>query len=128
MLTSKGTMADDAGWNALFYGARVNGGSNMKKRLLIVALAVVMAVCLVGCDTTYQEATGRTESNTSGDFGNGYFTTISEWGDGSYGTYRIVYANDTKVKYFVNTSSYRTGITPLYNADGTLQIYEESED
>lgn len=30
----------------------------MKKRLLIVALAVVMAVCLVGCGTTYQQATG----------------------------------------------------------------------
>lgn len=31
----------------------------MKKRLLSVALAVVMAVCLVGCGTAYQEATGR---------------------------------------------------------------------
>ena len=30
----------------------------MKKRLLTVALAVVMAVCLTGCGTTYQEATG----------------------------------------------------------------------
>ena len=50
----------------------------MKKRILIVALAVVMVVCLSGCGTTYQEATGQTESNSSGDFGNGYFTTISE--------------------------------------------------
>ena len=74
------------------------------KKILSVALAVVMVVCLVGCGTTYQDATGQTESNTSDDFGNGYFTTISEWGDGSYGTYRIVYANDTKAKYFVNTS------------------------
>lgn len=100
----------------------------MKKRILSVALAVAMAVCLVGCGTTYQEATGQTESNSSGDFGNGYFTTISEWGDLNHGTYRIVYANDTKVKYFVNTAGHRCGITPLYNADGTLQIYEESED
>lgn len=83
-----------------------------------------MVVCLVGCGTTYQNA----KAVEDGEFGNGYFTTISEWGDTSYGTYRIVYANDTKVKYFVNTSGYRTGITPLYNADGTLQIYEESED
>ena len=100
----------------------------MKKRILIVALGVVIAVCLAGCGTTYQEATGQTESNSSSDFGNGYFTTISEWGDGSYGTYRIVYANDTKVKYFVVCSYYKLGITPLYNADGTLQIYEERED
>lgn len=97
----------------------------MKKQLLSVALSAVMSVCLVGCGTTYQEATGQTESNTSDDFGNGYFTVITEWGSG----YRIVYANDTKVKYLIiNRSQYLSGITPLYNADGTLQVYEESED
>lgn len=97
----------------------------MKKQLLTMALVVVMSVCLVGCGTTYQEATGQTESNTSDDFGNGYFTVITEWGSG----YRIVYANDTKVKYLIiNRSQYLSGITPLYNADGTLQVYEESED
>lgn len=97
----------------------------MKKRLLSVVLAVVMVVCLAGCGTTYQEATGQTESNARDDFGNGYFTVITEWGSG----YRIVYANDTKVKYLIiNRSQYMSGITPLYNADGTLQIYEESKD
>lgn len=97
----------------------------MKKRILRVALAVVMAVCLAGCGTTYQEATGQTESNASDDFGNGYFTVITEWGNGYY----IVYANDTKVKYLIfDSGMYRFGITQLYNADGTLQIYEESED
>lgn len=96
----------------------------MKKRILSVVMAVVMVVCLAGCGTTYQEATGQTERNTSGDFGNGYFTVITEWG-----SYRIVYANDTKVKYLIfDSGMYRFGITPLYNADGTLQIYEESED
>ena len=96
----------------------------MKKRFLSVALAVVM-VHLVGCGTTYQEATGQVESNTSRAFGNGYFTIITEWGSG----YKIVYANDTKVKYLImSKSQYMSGITPLYNADGTLQIYEESED
>lgn len=97
----------------------------MKKRLLSVALAIVMVVFLVGCGTTYQEATGQTENKASGDFGNGYFTVITEWGNGYY----IVYANDTKVKYLImERSQYLSGITPLYNTDGTLQIYEESED
>lgn len=96
----------------------------MKKRLLSVALAVVMAVCLVGCGTTYQEATGQTESSTSSDFGNGYFTVIEEWSDANY-KYKIICANDTKVKYFVVCSYYKLSITPLYNADGTLQIYED---
>lgn len=99
----------------------------MKKRLLSVALAVVMVFCLVGCGTTYQEATGQTESNTGDDFAGGYFTVILKWGD-AVSTYYIIYANDTKVKYFVKWHSSQWGITPLYNADGTLQIYEESED
>lgn len=91
----------------------------MKKRLLSVELAVVMAFCLVGCGTTYKNA-----KSGGNDLGNGYFTTISEWSDLSHGTYRIVYANDTKVKY-ICVDGYRSfGIAPLYNADGTLQIYE----
>ena len=99
----------------------------MKKRILSVALAVLMVACLVGCGTTYQEATGQAESNTIGSFCNGHFTKIIEWED-AYSNYYIVYANDTKVKYLVMSAQTRSGITPLYNADGTLQIYEESED
>ena len=39
--------------------------------------------------------------------------------------YKIAYAKDTKVKYLIIVSGYKFGITPLYNADGTLQVYEE---
>lgn len=38
-----------------------DGGSSMKKPLLSAALAVVMAVCLVECRTTYQVAIGTVE-------------------------------------------------------------------
>ena len=99
----------------------------MKKQLLSMALAVMMEVCLTSCDTTYQEATGQAESNVIESFCNGYFTKITEWED-AYSNYYIVYANDTKVKYLIKSACYHFGITPLYNADGTLQIYEESED
>lgn len=34
-------------------------------------------------------------------------------------------AKDTKVKYFIAKSGYKFGITPLYNADGTVQVYGE---
>ena len=97
-----------------------------KKRILSVALAVVMAVCLTACGTTYQEAIGQTEKGKEETIGGGYFTVITSWG--SNDSYYIVYAKDTKVKYFVKWTGYNFGITPLYNADGTLQIYEESED
>ena len=98
----------------------------MKKRILSVALAVMMAVCLTGCGTTSQEATGRAETAKEESIGGGYFTVITSWGDAN--SFYIVYAKDTKVKYFVKWTGYQFGITPLYNADGTLQIYEESED
>lgn len=54
------------------------------------------------------------------------FTIVKEWGE--FGQYKIVYANDTKVIYLVCINVNNClGITPLYNADGTLQIYGEGE-
>lgn len=54
------------------------------KRILSVVLAVVMVVCLVGCGTTYQEATRQTENSSAVDYGNGYFTVITKWENASY--------------------------------------------
>ena len=34
------------------------------------------------------------------------------------------YANDTKVMYYIEYGGSSRMITPLYNADGTLQIYQ----
>lgn len=91
----------------------------MRKRILSVALVAVMAVCsLCGCGTTKQETEKQAENSKRE-----YFTVIDKW-DG----YHIVYANDTKVKYIIGHNRYSYGIFPLYNADGTLQIYEESEE
>ena len=45
--------------------------------------------------------------------------------DGGGHIYRIVYANDTKVKYLILSGGNRYGITPLYNSDGTLQVYSD---
>lgn len=39
--------------------------------------------------------------------------------------YKIVYDKDTKVKYVIMNGNYQSGISPLYNADGTLQLYEK---
>lgn len=95
----------------------------MKNKILTILLSGIVALSFVGCGVqTYQEAINATESTV--DFADGYFTVIMQWGN--IPTYRIVYAKDTKVKYFVFFDGYRCGITPLYNADGTLQIYEEN--
>ena len=88
---------------------------------MAIILSSMLALSCVGCGTTYQEAT---TSSSSESFGNGYFTTITEWNDVS-NNYRIVYENDTKFKYFTVSTGYKFGITPLYNSDGTLQLFEE---
>lgn len=93
----------------------------MKKKLLGIVLCGMLVLSCVGCGTSYQEATNT--DYTKG-YGGGYFTLLTEW-NGSEANYRIVYANDTKVKYLICSSGYKYGITPLYNADGTLQIYGE---
>ncbi|MEY8425125.1 hypothetical protein AALB52_20790 [Lachnospiraceae bacterium 38-14] len=49
---------------------------------------------------------------------------LNEWKEGDM-TYRIIYMEDTKVKYMVvSDGSSQVTISPLYNADGTLQVYE----
>lgn len=84
----------------------------MKKRILSVALAV----CLVGC--------GQEVQNESKEDNSSMFVCIE-----STISWKIVYHKETKVMYAVSDGSCNHGaFTPLYNADGTLQIYEESED
>lgn len=96
----------------------------MRKRILSIVLVAMLVFSLVGCGISYQEATNKTQ--TALDYGNGYFTVLTEWSE--FGrTYKIVYANDTKVKYFIVDRQYGIGITPLYDSDGTLQIYDEKE-
>lgn len=87
-------------------------------------IITILCVCLslTGCGTSYKDAEDTLETT-----GGGYFTSIKEWdGEGDVGdSYEIVYANDTKVKYLIWRSGYKGSITPLYNTDGSLQIYEE---
>lgn len=95
----------------------------MKKKILVIIMAAMMAatmVSIIGC-TSYQESVDISQKNSL--FCNGYFTAINKWRDWNF-RYYIVYANDTKVKYFIAYSGNKFGITPLYNADGTLQTYD----
>ena len=37
----------------------------------------------------------------------------------------IVYDKDTQVMYYITSGDYRSGITPIYKADGTIKVYPE---
>lgn len=89
------------------------------KKIILLFITIILLISLCACGRTYEEAKNNPHSKS----GN-YFTVIKEWGNRSaYGNSYIVYANDTKVMYYIEYGNGRM-ITPLYNADGTLQIYE----
>ena len=81
----------------------------MKKIISIIACMICTAA-LTGCDTNY------TETNISTYFDYCLIET-NEAGE------RIFYDKNTRVIYYKDMS--RGGIIPIYNADGTLKLYEE---
>lgn len=100
----------------------------MKKKIItglsVFALALSTTI-FTGCaDDSYSKKQDLTQSTHKG-FADGYFTIVKEW-DG-FVKYKIVYANDTKVMYLICSSNNLFDITPLYNSDGTLQVYKEGE-
>lgn len=94
----------------------------MKKIIALLTIFILM-FSLVACNNqTYEDA--KQGGVFDDDFADGYFTVIKSWGGTGAHQYMIVYANDTKVMYYIDACSVAGGITPLYNADGTLQIYD----
>lgn len=87
-----------------------------KKFIAILSLCILLSGCSI---TDYEAAEDKTEITAGG-----YFTLIKEW-DSDGDTFQIVYANDSKVKYLVWRGGDKGSITPLYNKDGSLQIYKE---
>lgn len=90
------------------------------KKIIVLFITIILLISLCACGRSYEEA----ENNPNSLSGN-YFTIIKEWGSGAgYGYSYIVYANDTKVMYYIEYGARSRMITPLYNSDGTLQVYE----
>lgn len=93
------------------------------KKICICLMAIMLLLC--GCGTPYNPE----NSNYEKELDDGYFVEINYFESYEHGihmTYKMVYAKDTKVKYLIaiGNSVPVYGITPLYNADGTLQVYD----
>ena len=94
----------------------------MKKKIALILVLCTVTAALCSCSSSSYDEAKVSDVHI---FSNGYFTVIKEWGGGAaFPLERIVYANDTGVMYYVFFAGHCGGITPLYNADGTLQIYE----
>jgi Na+/H+ antiporter NhaA len=91
-------------------------------------ILVVLIICaLVGIVMAYKTYQGKYTDQKHATFSteyydDDYFTPISDWSEDGM-TYRLMYANDTKVIYLSAQSTYRYSVTPVMNADGTCQVY-----
>ena len=90
------------------------------KKILVMILTLGLCVSMSGCSDD-----GTDEDGNPVEYG--YFIELE-----SKGNMAIVYDRETKVKYYIyddyhssaSASTHSFGITPIYNANGTLQIYE----
>ena len=88
----------------------------MKKKILAVALGLTLCCGLTGCTKGDIEPKSRCLANK-------YIDLVTIYKDGEHNT-EVLYDKNTKVMYFVKHSGSEFGITPIYNSDGTVKLYD----
>ena len=86
----------------------------MKKFLIVV---MVLALTLTGCETTRKSYEDKEKIEY------GRFRVIEGY-KSDFGVTFVTYDTETKVMYYIIDGYQRSGITPIYNADGTVKVYE----
>lgn len=86
----------------------------MKKKILAVVLGLTLCFGMTGCTK------GDIEPENS-DIGNKYIDLVTIYK--KHGT-EVLYDKNTKVMYFLRQSGQQFGITPIYNSDGTVKLYD----
>lgn len=79
----------------------------LKKVAVVLALAVLTMVSACG--------------NIYGDTSDSYFTVVQTFDSGNI---VVMYANDTKVMYVWRNYYSRAGLSPVYNSDGSIAVWE----
>ena len=88
----------------------------MKKKILAVALVLTLSFGMTGCTK------GDIEPESSC-FANKYIDLVTIYKDNNHYT-EVLYDKNTKVMYFAKWTTYQFGITPIYNSDGTVKLYD----
>ena len=88
----------------------------MKRKILAVALWLTLCFGMTGCTK------GDIEPESSR-LANKYIDLVTIYKDDNHNT-KVLYDKNTKVMYFVIWSGYQFGITPIYNSDGTVKLYD----
>ena len=88
----------------------------MKRKILTVALVLTLCFGMTGCTK------GDIEPESSR-LANKYIDLVTIYKDDNHNT-KVLYDKNTKVMYFVKRTGYQFGITPIYNSDGTVKLYD----
>ena len=88
----------------------------MKRKILAVALGLTLCFGMTGCTK------GDIEPESSR-LANKYIDLVTIYKDDNHNA-KVLYDKNTKVMYFVIWSGYQFGITPIYNSDGTVKLYD----
>lgn len=88
----------------------------MKKKIFAVVLGLTLCFGMTGCTK------GDIEPENS-DLGNRYIDLVAIYKDDGHNT-EVLYDKNTKVMYFSKWTGYQFGITPIYNSDGTVKLYD----
>lgn len=93
----------------------------MKKKILALTLSLALCFGVTGY-SSYQS-----NIELSGSDINKYIdlVVISEDYTSTFGDVSVAYDRNTGVMYFIKKSVYQFGISPIYNSDGTVKLYEE---
>ena len=103
----------------------------MKKKILAIALSLVLCFELTGC-SSQQSTVELTECSsqqstvelTENDINNYIdLVVICERYTSVLGLAAVVYDRNTGVMYLIKMSGYQFGISPIYNSDGTIKLY-----
>ena len=92
-------------------------GIFMKKKIIAVTLGLALCFGMTGCTK------GDIEPESSS-LANKYIDLVTIYKDNNCNT-EVLYDKNTKVMYFVKHTDYQFGITPIYNSDGTVKLYDE---
>lgn len=88
----------------------------MKKKIFTIVLGLTLCFGMTGCTK------GDIEPENS-DLGNRYIDLVTIYKDDGHNT-EVLYDKNTKVMYFSKWTGYQFGITPIYNSDGTVKLYD----
>ena len=88
----------------------------MKRKILASVLGLALCFGMTGCTK------GDIEPESSR-LANKYIDLVTIYKDDNHNT-KVLYDKNTKVMYFVIWSGYQFGITPIYNSDGTVKLYD----